>query len=63
MIPTGTPASTAQGAPPSGVENCTGKFAKLSLPKFIPRSLDAPQSSGSRSLNPGRSPLRLRIIM
>jgi hypothetical protein len=65
MIATGTPRSTAHAAPPSGLENCTGKFEKADRREFMGSSSRARsgQSSGSRTAEPGRSPLRLRIIM
>ncbi len=65
MIATGMPARIAQPTPPIGDEKWIGKLASPSLLVSIGSALRRAvvQSSGSLSLNPGRSPLRLRIMM
>ena len=68
MIPTGTPASTNQRIAPSGELNSIGKLSEPSRLENVPvHALSPPcknpQSSSSRLAAPGRSPLRLRIII
>ena len=62
MIPTGTPARAAQRGADRALENWTGQPAVFIPEKFKGVSPGV-QSIGSRSSEPGRSPLRLRMIV